>query len=129
MFYNLAGLKPAPIKDEFLSQLLTAEYSIEDLKGFGFEVPEHSYVKEEVEIQLKYEPYIEREKKLNERLKKLEDILLDPNLDYDKIPGLTNEAKEKLKKFRPLTVGQAARIDGITPATITAILAYLGKLD
>jgi len=42
---------------------------------------------------------------------------------------LTNEAKEKLKKFRPLTVGQAARIDGITPATITAILAYLGKLD
>ncbi|HAV40193.1 MAG TPA: tRNA uridine-5-carboxymethylaminomethyl(34) synthesis enzyme MnmG, partial [Aquificaceae bacterium] len=86
-------------------------------------------VKEEVEIQLKYEPYIEREKKLNERLKKLEDIPLDPNLDYDKIPGLTNEAKEKLKKFRPLTVGQAGRIDGITPATITAILAYLGKLD
>ena len=63
MYYNLAGLKPAPIKDEFLSQLLTAEYSIEDLKGVGFEVPEHSYVKEEVEIQLKYEPYIEREKK------------------------------------------------------------------
>ena len=117
------------IKSYTPSQLLTAEYSIEDLKGFGFEVPEHSYVKEEVEIQLKYEPYIEREKKLNERLKKLEDILLDPNLDYDKIPGLTNEAKEKLKKFRPLTVGQAARIDGITPATITAILAYLGKLD
>ena len=117
------------IKSYTPSQLLTAEYSIEDLRNFGFEVPEHSYVKEEVEIQLKYEPYIEREKKLNERLKKLEDIPLDPNLDYDKIPGLTNEAKEKLKKFRPLTVGQAGRIDGITPATITAILAYLGKLD
>jgi len=50
-------------------------------------------------------------------------------MDYDKVPGLTHEAREKLKKFRPMTVGQASRIDGITPATITALLAYLGKLD
>ncbi|RMH05371.1 MAG: hypothetical protein D6699_03475, partial [Aquificota bacterium] len=47
----------------------------------------------------------------------------------DKVPGLTTEAREKLKKFRPLTVGQASRIDGITHATITALLAYLGKLE
>ncbi len=116
------------VKSYTPSQLLTAECSIEDLKNFGFEVPEHPYVKEEVEIQLKYEPYIEREKKLNERLKKLEDISLK-GVDYYKVPGLTNEAREKLGKFNPLTVGQAARIDGITPATITALLAYLGKLD
>ncbi len=111
------------------SQLLTAEYTIDDLKAFGFEVPEHPYVKEEVEVQLKYEPYIEREQKLNERLKKLEGIALPQDMDYDKVPGLTHEAREKLKKFRPMTVGQASRIDGITPATITALLAYLGKLD
>ncbi len=111
------------------SQLLTAEYTIDDLKAFGFEVPEHPYVKEEVEVQLKYEPYIERERKLNERLKKLEGIALPQDMDYDKVPGLTHEAREKLKKFRPMTVGQASRIDGITPATITALLAYLGKLD
>jgi len=111
------------------SQLLTAEYTIDDLKAFGFEVPKQSYVKEEVEIQLKYEPYIEREQKLNERLKKLEGIALPQDMDYDKVPGLTHEAREKLKKFRPMTVGQASRIDGITPATITALLAYLGKLD
>ncbi|MEJ7553999.1 MAG: tRNA uridine-5-carboxymethylaminomethyl(34) synthesis enzyme MnmG [Aquificaceae bacterium] len=111
------------------SQLLTAEYTIDDLKALGFEVPEHPYVKEEVEIQLKYEPYIEREQKLNERLKKLEGIALPQDMDYDKVPGLTHEAREKLKKFRPMTVGQASRIDGITPATITALLAYLGKLD
>ncbi|MFN3599570.1 MAG: tRNA uridine-5-carboxymethylaminomethyl(34) synthesis enzyme MnmG [Aquificaceae bacterium] len=116
------------VKSYTPSQLLTAEYSIEDLKNFGFEVPEHPYVKEEVEIQLKYEPYIEREKKLNERLKKLEDISLK-GVDYYKVPGLTNEAREKLRKFKPLTVGQAARIDGITPAAITALLAYLGKLE
>ncbi len=111
------------------SQLLTAEYTIDDLKALGFEVPEHPYVKEEVEVQLKYEPYIERERKLNERLKKLEGIALPQDMDYDKVPGLTHEAREKLKKFRPMTVGQASRIDGITPATITALLAYLGKLD
>ncbi|MFN7065048.1 MAG: tRNA uridine-5-carboxymethylaminomethyl(34) synthesis enzyme MnmG [Aquificaceae bacterium] len=116
------------IKSYTPSQLLTAEYSIEDLRSFGFETPENSYVKEEVEIQLKYEPYIEREKRLNERLKRLEDISLK-EVDYDRIPGLTREAREKLKKFKPLTVGQAGRIDGITPATITALLAYLGKLE
>jgi tRNA uridine 5-carboxymethylaminomethyl modification enzyme len=111
------------------SQLLTSERCIEDIKAFGFEVPEHPYVKEEVEIELKYEPYIEREKKLNEKLKKLEDVKIPEDIDYDKIPSLTNEAREKLKRFRPITVGQASRIDGITPATITALLAYLGKLD
>ncbi|WP_333784388.1 tRNA uridine-5-carboxymethylaminomethyl(34) synthesis enzyme MnmG [Thermocrinis sp.] len=112
-----------------LSQLLTSEYSIYDLKNFGVEIPDHPYVAEEVEIELKYKPYLERERKLNEKLKKLEDTSIPKDIDYDSIPGLTNEAKEKLKKFRPLTVGQASRIDGITPAAITALLAYLGKLD
>lgn len=111
------------------SQLLTGEYTIEGLRELGFDIPEHPYVKEEVELQLKYEPYIDREEKLNERLKKLENIPLPEDMDYSKVPGLTNEAREKLKKFKPLTVGQASRIDGITPATITALLAYLGKLD
>ncbi len=113
-----------------VATLFTANYTMEDIKEkFGYEIPDHLYVREEVEIQLKYEPYIEREKKLNEKLKKLEDIKLPPDIDYDKIPGLTNEAREKLKKMKPLTLGQASRIDGITPATITALLVYLGKLD
>lgn len=111
------------------TQLLTSERSIEDLKFYGFELPEHPFVREEVEIELKYEPYIERERKLNEKIKKLEDVKIPEDIDYDKVPGLTNEAKEKLKRFRPITVGQASRIDGITPATITSLLAYLGKLD
>lgn len=111
------------------SQLLTSQYTLEDLTKWGFEIPSHPYVREEVEIELKYEPYIEREKKLNEKLKKLEDTVIPEDIDYDKVPGLTTEAREKLKKFRPITVGQASRIDGITPAAITALLAYLGKLD
>ncbi|WP_459776094.1 tRNA uridine-5-carboxymethylaminomethyl(34) synthesis enzyme MnmG [Aquifex pyrophilus] len=110
--------------------LMTMNYTLEDVKEkFGYEIPEHPYVKEEVEIQLKYEPYIERERKLNEKLKKLEDVRIPEDIDYDKVPGLTKEAREKLKKFKPITVGQASRIDGITPAAITALLVYLGKLD
>ncbi|WP_461831910.1 tRNA uridine-5-carboxymethylaminomethyl(34) synthesis enzyme MnmG [Aquifex sp.] len=113
-----------------IATLMTMNYTLEDVKEkFGYEIPEHPYVKEEVEIQLKYEPYIERERKLNEKLKKLEDVRIPEDMDYDKIPGLTKEAREKLKKFKPITVGQAARIDGITPAAITALLVYLGKLD
>ncbi len=113
-----------------IATLMTMNYTLEDVKEkFGYEIPEHPYVKEEVEIQLKYEPYIERERKLNEKLKKLEDVRIPEDIDYDKIPGLTKEAREKLKKFKPITVGQAARIDGITPAAITALLVYLGKLD
>ncbi len=127
--YRVSVAIGSDVKAYNLSQLLTSERSIWDLKQLGVSVPEHPYVAEELEIQLKYEPYIERERKLNEKLKKLEDTTIPNDIDYNRVPGLTNEAKEKLKKFRPLTVGQASRIDGITPATITALLAYLGKLD
>jgi tRNA uridine 5-carboxymethylaminomethyl modification enzyme len=102
--------------------------SLEDLKD-QIELPKLDWVKEEIEIQFKYEPYLEREKKLNEKLKKLENVRIPPDIDWDKVPGLSTEARQKLKKIKPLTVGQAARIDGVTPAHITAILLYLGKLD
>ncbi|ADO44604.1 glucose inhibited division protein A [Hydrogenobacter thermophilus TK-6] len=117
------------VKSYTPSQLLTSDFTLDDLKTFGFDVPTHPFVKEVVEIELKYEPYMERELKINERLKKLEDVKIPEDLDYDKIQGISKEAKEKLKRFRPITVGQASRIDGITPATITSLLAYLGKLD
>ncbi len=117
------------VKSYTPSQLLTSDFTLDDLKTFGFDVPMHPFVKEVVEIELKYEPYMERELKINERLKKLEDVKIPEDLDYDKIQGISKEAKEKLKRFRPVTVGQASRIDGITPATITSLLAYLGKLD
>lgn len=132
-FYKTERVRVAvggDIRSYSIATLMTMNYTLDEVKEqFGYEVPEHPYVKEEVEIQLKYEPYIERERKLNEKLKKLEDVRIPEDIDYDKIPGLTKEAREKLKKFKPLTVGQASRIDGITPATITALLVYLGKLD
>ena len=113
-----------------VATLFTANYEMKDIKEkLGYEIPNHPYVREEVEIQLKYEPYIEKERKLNEKLKKLEDVEIPKDIDYDRVPGLTNEAREKLKKMKPLTVGQAARIDGITPAAITALLIHLGRIE
>ncbi len=131
-FYRKERLQVAigsDIRGYTVAQLFTANYTLEDLKGYNIATPEHPFVREEVEIILKYEPYVERERKIYEKIKKLEDIRIPEDIDYKKIPGLTKEAVEKLERFRPITVGQASRIDGITPATITALLVYLGKLE
>jgi len=113
-----------------VAALFTANYTMEDMESrLKVKTPSHPYVREEVEIQLKYEPYLERERKLNEKLRKLEDVRIPEDTDYDRIPGLTKEVREKLKAIRPLTVGQAGRIEGVTPAAITALLVYLGKLE
>ena len=122
---NLGGEKRKMTVKEYLKRPNT---HLEDLKG-QIELPKLDWVKEELEIEFKYEPYLEREKKLNEKLKKLENVKIPPDIDWDKVPGLSTEARQKLKRIKPLTVGQAARIDGVTPAHITAILLYLGKLD
>ncbi len=131
-FYRKERLQVAigsDIRGYTVAQLFTANYTLEDLKGYNIATPEHPFVREEVEIALKYEPYVERERKIYEKIKRLEDIRIPEDIDYKKIPGLTKEAVEKLERFKPITVGQASRIDGITPATITALLVYLGKLE
>ena len=122
---HFGGQKKKLTVKEYLKR---PDTSLEDLKD-QITLPKMDWVKEELEIEFKYEPYLEREKKLNEKLKKLESVKIPPDIDWDKVPGLSTEARQKLKKIKPLTVGQASRIDGVTPAHITAILLYLGKLD
>jgi tRNA uridine 5-carboxymethylaminomethyl modification enzyme len=82
---------------------------------------------EQAEILMKYEGYIEREKENADKLRRLEDLKIKPGFNYDSIGGLGAEAKEKLKKFKPLTIGQASRISGINPADISVILVHLGR--
>lgn len=89
------------------------------------EVPLDDEVKEQVEIQIKYEGYIEKSLQQVERLKKMEDKKIPENIDYDAISGLATEAKQKLKKIRPLTLAQASRISGVNPADISILLVYL----
>lgn len=82
-------------------------------------------IKEEVTILIKYEGYIKRQIAQVEQFKKLELKTLDPDLDYDSVYGLRIEARQKLKKFKPSSLGQASRISGVSPADISVMLIYL----
>ncbi len=118
------GENPKPYT---LAQIIAIE-GIEKIKEFGFDTPQNPYIKDETEIILKYEYYIEKEKKLNEKLRMFEHVKLPPDMDYENVKGLTKEAIEKLKKLKPATIAQAKNIDGITPASISAILIHMGIL-
>lgn len=87
-------------------------------------------IKEQVEIQVKYEGYIEKSLQQVERLKKMENKKIPENIDYDAISGLATEARQKLKQVCPLSIAQASRISGVNPADISILLVYLeqGKI-
>lgn len=82
---------------------------------------------EQVEIEIKYEGYIIRQKRQVEQYKKMEKKKIPKNLNYDDVPSLRIEARQKLKQFQPVSVGQASRISGVSPADISVLLIYLEK--
>ena len=82
-------------------------------------------VKEEVEIQIKYEGYIKLQEEQVEKFKKLENKVIPEKIRYDEIKGLRLEARQKLDKVKPISVGQASRISGVSPADISVLLVYL----
>jgi len=84
-------------------------------------------VAEEVEIQVKYAGYIQRQEEQITKLSRLEGIRLPADMDFRAIPGLTAEVREKLERVKPLSLGQASRISGITPAAISILLIHLKK--
>ena len=138
---NSTIIKPNKETNEFLSKHGTSEistgirlsellkrtelnYSI--LKEIDKERPElDKQVEEEVEIMVKYEGYINMQKKQVEGFKKLEKKLLSEDIDYNEIKGLRLEARQKLNKYKPYSIGQASRISGVSPADISVLLIYL----
>ena len=92
-----------------------------DLSKRNISVP----VQEQVEIEAKYEGYIKRQKQQIEKFKKMEKLSLPPYFHYDSIPGLRKEAQQKLGRFRPVSLGQASRISGVSPADISILMVYL----
>lgn len=82
---------------------------------------------EQININLKYEGYINRQKRQVEQFKKLERKKIPPTIDYDKVVSLRVEGRQKLKEFRPVSIGQASRISGVNPADISVLLVYLEK--
>ena len=83
----------------------------------------------ETEVEVKYSPYIKRQLAEIREFKNLERIKIPSDIDYNKIPGLSLEIKEKLSNFKPLNLGQASRISGITPSAISILMVYLKKLQ
>ena len=84
-------------------------------------------VRESAEIEIKYKGYVERERNIALKINKLENVKLGKNIDYDKIKSISTEARQKLKKIRPETLGQASRISGISPSDINVLMIYLGR--
>ena len=82
-------------------------------------------VTEQVNINIKYDGYIKRQMKQVESFKKLENKKLEKNFDYDAVSGLRIEAKQKLNLYQPVSIGQASRISGVSPADISVLLVYL----
>ena len=113
-----------------LSELLKrTEITYDSLAKIDKKRPElDRQVKEEVEIMVKYDGYIQMQKKQVEGFKKLEKKLLPEDLDYEKIKGIRLEARQKLNKYKPYSIGQASRISGVSPADISVLLIYLEQL-
>jgi len=84
---------------------------------------------EQVEIQVKYDGYIQRQQQMIEKFKRLEETKIPDSMNFCEIPGLSTEVKEKLNKVRPLSLGQASRISGITPAAISILMVYVKKYE
>jgi tRNA uridine 5-carboxymethylaminomethyl modification enzyme len=127
---RMKALGTAPIKNPMtLTELLRRpEISFRDLAKVDPECASTGEeVAEQVEIQVKYAGYIQRQGEEVTRLRKLEEMRLPPGMDYCRIPGLSTEVKEKLNRVRPLSIGQASRISGITPAALSILMVYLRK--
>jgi tRNA uridine 5-carboxymethylaminomethyl modification enzyme len=123
-------LRISPMKNKFtLAELLKRpQVGIELLEDFDPEIKNFSLaIKEQVEIDVKYEGYIRRQDEEIKKFQELENYKIPSNFSYLKLPSLTREAKEKLSKIRPLSLGQASRISGVTPATISILMIHLRR--
>ncbi len=108
-----------------LSHLISC--SDELLEVYNEVVRLHPDAAEQAEIQMKYEGYIQREEEMVQKLNRLEDVKIPDELDYYEMLSLSSEAKEKLNKIRPATIGQASRISGVSPSDISVLLIHLGR--
>lgn len=109
-------------------QLELADFlKFEKVKQYVEENALDKEVLEQAEIEVKYSGYIEKERNQADKINRLEDIKIPETFNYDKVKSLSYEAREKFKKIRPVTLSQASRISGISPADISVLLIYMGR--
>lgn len=128
-FLTERGSSPIKSAVSLIELLKRPEISYDDSAEIDDKRPELSeHQKTMLEVQIKYEGYIGKQQQQIEKFKRLEDKKLPSDIDYEKIEGLRIEARQKLSDMRPVSVGQASRISGVSPADINVLLIYLEKL-
>ncbi len=126
----LAGSGSNPLEEAVsLEKLLKRpELSYADIEALAAPtVPLSDRTREQVEIECKYEGYLRRQEAEVNKFRQIEEIRIPDNFPYDQVPGLSNEAKQKLNAVHPISVGQASRIPGITPAAVSILVVYLKR--
>jgi len=131
-YLNKAGSAPVSQKLRYYNILSRPNISIKGILEYNEDVQKvvsgmDEETIEQAEILMKYEGYLEREQENAEKLKRLEDLKIKADYNYDSIVSLGTEAKEKFKKFKPASIGQASRISGINPADISVLLVHMGR--
>ncbi|MDD4980059.1 MAG: tRNA uridine-5-carboxymethylaminomethyl(34) synthesis enzyme MnmG [Candidatus Omnitrophica bacterium] len=129
---RLADLKTSPIRkvvslEEILKRPEISFKDLEGLDGMGLDIQESAL--RQAEIEVKYAGFIQRQLSEVERFKNLEKIRIPRDLDYGNICGLSREIKEKLHNLKPINLGQASRISGVTPVAISLLMVYLKKIS
>jgi len=124
---GIQTIKKSVTLEELLKRPGVTLEVLKKMEYFDPRIPEFAF--QQVEIEVKYAGFIERQLTEVEKFKHLEKIKLPQSLDYLGIPGLSREIKEKLNRFQPVNLGQASRISGVTPAAISILMIYLKKLN
>ena len=114
-------LRPQVAIEDLIANLDTLSTYVETLDSDKEEITEAAA------ISIKYEGYILKESDIADKLNRFEDIKLHKNFDYQKLKSLSFEAREKLTKMKPATIGQASRISGVSPSDISVLLVFLGR--
>ena len=134
-FLESIGTAPLKQKVKLDTLLLRPQVSMADLvahvdflKQFADQIgTDAAEILEESEILIKYDGYISKEQEIAEKLSKFDDMPLKPDFDYQGLSSLSTEARQKLSRIRPSTIGQASRISGISPSDISVLLVFLGR--
>ena len=131
---GLALLNSSPIKEKssLTSLLRRPEIGVKEVRELSAPLANlinrfSKEVAEQAEIVVKYEPYIDREQKMADKIESLDLYKIHDDFDYDRVKALSSEAREKLKRMRPATIGQMSRISGVSPADVSIMTIYLGK--
>jgi len=122
------GVKPLKDAITLYDFLKRPEISYDTLLQLGFGIDFPFWVKERIEIEIKYEGYIKRMEKEAKKYAEMDNIKIPEDFDFSQVESVSNEAKEKLIRYKPLTLGQASRVPGVSPSDILAIFYHLEKM-